>query len=562
MEVYLTTIGIIGAALAAIAVVMIRENCKRRKSFLAMLRRQYGACAEREYRPGEMERISHYFKRKQGVGFQIDDITWNDLDMDRVYAMVNRTVSSPGDDYLYDRMRTPGFSEEELREQERLVTFFQSHPREREKLQLILLEVGRSRYGSLADVVFTIHEAPFISPVPHIIGDVLLAGSLAFMLAAPVPGLLASVFFMFYNVVTYYTGKERKNIELYLSCFNSLVGMLQAAKKMETLEWPQIKTRIEAIKEGRKAFGSFSQRAFFLGTSSATDSNPLQAILDYLRIVFHIDILVYNSLLRTAQKQEKAVFLLLDNMGALDASIAIGSFRKFLPYWSSPVLDKEETGIQMKDLYHPLIENPVANSLDMKGPVLLTGSNASGKSTFLKTVAVNAILAQTLGTCTASYYQAPYVKILTSMALKDNLQGGESYFIVEIKSLKRILDESRKGEPLLCIVDEVLRGTNTIERVAASSGILRYLKREGVFCMAATHDLELTHILSKEYENYHFEEEVGEKEVTFSYQLKKGRADTRNAIRLLELMDYPKTVVERAEASAKEFERTGIWRES
>lgn len=80
--------------------------------------------------------------------------------------------------------------------------------------------------------------------------------------------------------------------------------------------------------------------------------------------------------------------------------------------------------------------------------------------------------------------------------------------------------------------------------------------------MAATHDLELTHILSKEYENYHFEEEVGEKEVTFSYQLKKGRADTRNAIRLLELMDYPKTVVERAEASAKEFERTGIWRES
>lgn len=173
-----------------------------------------------------------------------------------------------------------------------------------------------------------------------------------------------------------------------------------------------------------KSFRKFFSESVFLGTNSATDSNPLQAILDYLRIVFHIDILVYNSLLRTAQKQEKAVFLLLDNMGALDASIAIGSFRKFLPYWSSPVLDKEETGIQMKDLYHPLIENPVANSLDMKGPVLLTGSNASGKSTFLKTVAVNAILAQTLGTCTASYYQAPYVKILTSMALKDNLQGG------------------------------------------------------------------------------------------------------------------------------------------
>lgn len=92
---------------------------------------------------------------------------------------------------------------------------------------------------------------------------------------------------------------------------------------------------------------------------------------------------------------------------------------------------------------------------------------------------------------------------MTSMALRDDLSGGESYFIVEIRSLKRILDESRKQEPLLCIIDEVLRGTNTIERIAASSRILSALNRDWILPFAATHDIELSYILDRQYRNYH-----------------------------------------------------------
>ena len=137
--------------------------------------------------------------------------------------------------------------------------------------------------------------------------------------------------------------------------------------------------------------------------------------------------------------------------------------------------------------FHAL--NGITEEIHKGEVVVIIGPSGSGKSTFLKNVAMNSILAQTLVTCTCSSYQAPFLKVMTSMALRDDIESGESYFIVEIKSLKRILEESKKREPLLCIIDEVLRGTNTVERIAASSRILNALRQKWVLPFAATHDI-------------------------------------------------------------------------
>lgn len=247
--------------------------------------------------------------------------------------------------------------------------------------------------------------------------------------------------------------------------------------------------------------------------------------------------------------------------GYLDSMISIASFRESLPYYSLPELKEEKRAyLKVENLYHPLLSHPVANSIEAKKGILVTGSNASGKSTFLKNIAVNTILAQTAYTATASEYQAPYFKVMTSMALRDDLERGESYFIVEIRSLKRILEEAEKEECLLCIIDEVLRGTNTIERIGASSRILADLERDHVLPFAATHDIELSYILEDLYENYHFEEEVKEHEVVFNYLLKKGRVTTRNAIRLLEMTGYKTSLSEGARKAVKDFEEMGIWK--
>ena len=190
----------------------------------------------------------------------------------------------------------------------------------------------------------------------------------------------------------------------------------------------------------------------------------------------------------------------------------------------------------------------------------MTGSNASGKSTFLKNTAICAVLAQSIDTVPAAAYRANFLRVFTSMALTDNLSKGESYFIVEIKSLKRILDAaSGENSPVLGIIDEVLRGTNTIERIAASSQILKTLIKGNVLAFAATHDIELSYILEKLYTNWHFEEEVSDNDVVFNYQLKSGRAVSRNAIKLLGIAGYSPAIVEQAKEEAERFEKTGEW---
>ena len=119
------------------------------------------------------------------------------------------------------------------------------------------------------------------------------------------------------------------------------------------------------------------------------------------------------------------------------------------------------------------------------------------------------------------------------MTLRDDIEGGDSYYMVEIKALKRIVDFVKKKTKIVAFVDEVLRGTNTVERIAASSEILRSLNTDNSICFAATHDIELTAILENEYDNYHFKEEIKENDIMFDYRICMGRATTRNAIKLL-----------------------------
>ena len=211
-------------------------------------------------------------------------------------------------------------------------------------------------------------------------------------------------------------------------------------------------------------------------------------------------------------------------------------------------------------MYHPGMEHPIANSITCERGVLITGSNASGKSTFLKMVAINAILAQSIHTVLAEAYTAPLYRIYTSMALRDDLVGGDSYYIVEIKSLKRILDAAQaSGSRVLCMIDEVLRGTNTVERIAASTRILAGFTHQNIQCFAATHDIELTELLKDQYDNYHFEGEVSDNDVHFNYQLQEGPAQNRNAIKLLGILGYDKGIVESAQAMADRFLETGNW---
>ena len=552
LQVILWAVGIV----VLFIVMMAWNNHKWKKTQKNRIKRIFGKIPEREYSPDDLERISHYFRRKENGEFYIDDITWNDLDMDRIFIQINQTFSSPGEDILYNILRRPVFNEEILEEREKLIHFFDTHEKERTDLQLILASIGKTRLGSLADTVLALNDAPVINIKIHIL--MLVARLVSIFVLLPMCLMIA-------NIAIYYASAGQQVIEAYMDCFNHLLKMLEAADQMQIVKYPEAQKQMEAIAEGKKEFRRFRKKAFLITGKNADSGDPFQLLMSYVRMVFHVDILAYNSLLKEIKDKADTIMLLIDNIGELDALVSIASFRRTLSLWSIPVFmpwsEESDIAIQLKieDLYHPLIRNPVANSITATGGTLVTGSNASGKSTFLKNVAINSILAQTIHTCTATSCQTPFLKVMTSMALRDDISSGESYFIVEIRSLKRILDESRKKEPLLCVIDEVLRGTNTIERIAASSQILNSLRGNWILPFAATHDIELSYILDEIYTNYHFEEEVREQEVVFNYLLKPGRATTRNAIRLLDMLGYDQELVKNAGNAAAEFERTGIW---
>ncbi|MCR4596078.1 MAG: hypothetical protein K5673_04765, partial [Lachnospiraceae bacterium] len=232
----------------------------------------------------------------------------------------------------------------------------------------------------------------------------------------------------------------------------------------------------------------------------------------------------------------------------------------------SPSVFGDSTVIDVRDVWHPLLDDPVPNSITVDRSILLTGANASGKSTFLKSMALAAIYAQTFGYVCAGGYHAPLCLVASAMSVKDDVTSGDSYYMAEIKAVKRMTDryahirsEGRSCLLPLCFVDELLNGTNTEERIAACTQILLDMDRQGIRVMAATHDIELTVLLSERYANHHFGEDLSEGDVKFSYKLKEGAAKSRNAIRLLKNLGFDPEMADRAEEMVRIHKEERVW---
>lgn len=558
-----TTLLYIGLAVIVVGVLVyqvVTSNSRRNKRFLSSIINSWGNLPKREYDYGELEHIAKYFQATKKEEFTIDDITWNDLDMDSVFCMMNQCRSSSGDDYLYKLLRTPLTSKKELEERNRIISFFQRNEKTRIAYQMELSKVGHSKKFALIDYVNNITKLLPDSNLDNYMHLFLYVVVIFAIIAQPASGILVAIGVLIYNIYTYY--KKKTEIEPYYVSVGAIVHLVSCAQGLLKLNVPELKDYTENLKQAVNVLSSVKGNAKFLGSTDKFSGNMGSMMMDYLNMFFRIDLIMFNRLLAKVQKHKKEMLILMDEIGRLDAYISIASFRELMPFYCESELEESKEGfVEAKDMYHPLLSEPVANSIYEHHPVLLTGSNASGKSTFLKTVAINALLSQTCGMALAKEYRSCFFRIYSSMALKDNIQGSESYFIVEIKSLKRILDAVNQDKtPVLCFVDEVLRGTNTVERIAASSRILQSFADSGVMCFAATHDIELTTILKDCYSNYHFQEEVTEDEVKFDYKLYAGPATTRNAIKLLNVIGYDKNIIKGAEQRAMHFLTDGNWK--
>ncbi len=531
---------------------------KNRKLLKERLKREWGDTPSQEYTSEKMNSIKVFYQSKQDSRLDVDDITWNDLDMDEIYMEMNNTSSSIGEEYLYALLRKPCHDEAELKERNRLMNYFNQHETERLQLQTGLHNVGKITHISVYEYINRLEAQKTESNLIHYFLDFALLFSVGMIFVIPGLGGLLTLTFFIINIFHYFSCKAK--IENYLLVFSYIFRLLNSCKALIRMELPEIKTYTDRLKKDIAHFGKI-QRGGFLLTPKSGSGDILEIILDNLRMLFHLDIIKYNSMLDFFKKNRDELNRIYETIGYLDSMIAAASFRNLIYYYCEPELTKVgKPMIAATELYHPLLEDPVPNSITEQQSVLITGSNASGKSTFIKTLAVNAILSQTIYTATARSYKGSYFQIYSSMALKDNIFSSESYYIVEIKSLKRILDCINDEVPTLCFIDEVLRGTNTLERVAASSRILSSLASKNALVFAATHDIELTHILESSYSNYHFQERIEDHQIIFDYLLYRGKAVSKNAIRLLDMLGYPSEIIEGAEQAAQEFLTTGEWK--
>lgn len=200
----------------------------------------------------------------------------------------------------------------------------------------------------------------------------------------------------------------------------------------------------------------------------------------------------------------------------------------------------DELTIITQDIKHPLLKEDECISNDFtsqKEINIITGSNMSGKTSFMKTIAINAILSYNGTFVNAENFSIPLTKLFTSINVKDDISNGISTFYGELKRIKDILDYSKKSnEKLIIFIDEIFKGTNYNDRILGAKETLKQLSKLNCIVFLTTHDFELCEIENKEIKNYHFAEKYKNNKIYFDYKIKTGRCKTTNAKYLMKEM--------------------------
>lgn len=477
----------------------------------------------------------------------IDEITWNDLDMDQIFQRINQTSTSVGEEYLYHVLHQSPMEVENITKREDLIHWLDSNPEARIETQIILAGCGKEDYNNISYYLFHAdHKKLSYSLIFTLLGNLPWIFIFGLLFNPTIFGSLILLSLVL-NIGIHY--KFSKRIQPELQSIRYFSKVLWCAGKLSKGKNPEFQEKISSLSSSYKVFKTLKNK-----TSSLVQkkTNELDIFVEYIQIMFLLNIRKYNKTMAMMKSHQKDLILLYESLGELDLSISILSYRKSLPGYCLPIFS-EKKELDFKELYHPLLKEPVKNSSLLENNIILTGSNASGKSTFIKAVALNVLLGQNINTCSADSFKTKPAYVITSMAIRDDLMAGESYFIKEIRSLKRILDTVKEVYSL-CIVDEILRGTNTIERISASSAVLNFLHEENCMAIIASHDIELTELLKNSYQNYHFREQMTDQGISFDYILKDGPSRTRNAIKLLQFMDFDPAIVKEAFANAEKME--------
>ena len=253
------------------------------------------------------------------------------------------------------------------------------------------------------------------------------------------------------------------------------------------------------------------------------------------------DIRVIRKLARWRNKNIGKTTAIFIAIGKFEALISLANWAFNHPNYIYPTVDDDHFHLSAQDVQHPLIPSAqsVANNLEVKSRdhvAIITGSNMSGKSTFLRTIGINMVLGNTGTKVASSHMSYSLASLITYMRIKDALEENVSTFRAELNRVKLILDKLKRKEKCFFLVDEMLRGTNSKDKLKGSIAITKKIIEEAGYSLIATHDITLAELSSKfpnDIKNYYFDIDYADGELQFDYKLKTGICENFNASFLL-----------------------------
>lgn len=485
----------------------------------------------------------------QPTDSQVDDQTWYDLALHKVFDQLNYTQSSIGAEALYQKMRLLTFQpDDSLRE---LEEFFERQPDLRLRVQVIMNQLGKKNHNMARSIVANPGKQDSkIYLSLYIFLACLPVFSLFFLPFFKIQAMMVLVASATFNII--FSSIRNWSNKMRLDRVSYLVRIFASTEKLSHLAIP----KQEALKQAVQPFKKTKVISGIL--QSPTGSSDMEIILIYLNFLFLIPQIAQVYIYQQVRIHQKEAQEAINLLGELEVAISLLRHKRDVELVCHPYF-KKEGGIKGKGIYHPLLTDPVANDVRFEKNMVISGDNASGKSTYLKMVAINCILAQGLGFAYGESLELSYGHVMTSMDVSDDIEVGDSYFITESKTILRMIESLEKSGFHYFFIDELFKGTNTIERIGSGLGIVRWLSRHDCLYMISSHDIELVAASGAVNDNYHFDSRYVDGEIVFDYQIKQGAAVTKNAVNTLKSLHFPSEITQTSQELIRQYEETGKW---
>ena len=463
-----------------------------------------------------------------------------------IFQFINRTVTEAGKNKLAFLLKNPETEANKIRLKQEALLELSQQVRWRQKYAATgktedkngLQFLGKGSAYPKLNNTRAIFRLILIFPALFVAVLVLCSLSILPWSSMVFPFVANAVVLMSYQktILSFYSrfGNRAKNLDKTLQLlisvenkdFNSLL-----LRELQQKLYHNKKKASQVIKELKNIMGIFDNR-----------SNLLFILTGEL--IFLADLICIYKLNKWAKDYQKDVEGWFEVIAEFDALASFANSNHNQPAWVLPEVCEQEPRYVAEGLGHPLIksEKRIGNSFQLEGDsqlAIITGANMAGKSTFLRALGVNIVLAQNGCKVCADKMSIKPVEVFSNMRTSDNLQKDKSYFFAELERLQSMLVKLRNGHQLFILVDEMLKGTNSIDKLMGSKELVKQLISINAFGVVATHDLALTE-LSKEYpsqiHNQCFDVRLFENELVFDYKLTDGVTSTMNASFLMRKM--------------------------